>query len=82
MYAFATSGSQGNNNRFSTCSRESMRLFIRTRGQEGDNGIYEWGLNGMWQYIRAKCISLLGRPYCLVPSFVKIYANTNIDVEL
>ncbi|CAI8036894.1 Disintegrin and metalloproteinase domain-containing protein 10 [Geodia barretti] len=40
MYAFATSGSQGNNNRFSTCSRESMRLFIRTRGQEGDDACF------------------------------------------
>jgi hypothetical protein len=38
MYAFANSGSQDNNNRFSTCSRESMGFFIRTRGQEGDDG--------------------------------------------
>jgi len=44
MYAFATDGTQANNDEFSPCSRTMMNNVIAVRGQTVDPGIsYNYG---------------------------------------
>ena len=42
MYAFATDGTQRNNDEFSSCSRTMMNAVIADRGQRLTSGIMIW----------------------------------------